>query len=399
MAKDSSSPFSPGRPVPLEFFVGRRLEMERLDRKVARAAKGLVEVEFLVGERGIGKSSLASIARSRAENEHQALGVHTYLSGAASLEDAVRSVFDRLLNTVAATSLFEKVKGLFGKYIRKVELFSLRLEFAPPEDELRALVHNFAAALRAVIDKIRDDKKLLFPVFDDLNGLAHLPAFANWLKSLVDEMATSSEPHPVFLLLVGIDERRHALIGNQPSLDRVLDPVDVNPWTAPETRAFYHQAFLKVGMTIEESALTLLTHYAGGLPVLAHEIGDAAFTLDEDGHVDHRDAVQAVSAAAAIVGRKYLQPKVMAGLKSRRYRSILGKVTRDPLGFEFQRGDVPKKLSEEEGRVLDNFLRRLVKLGVISKDPDRGPGAYRFTNVLHHVYFWMQATPVAATPA
>ena len=57
MPKDYS-PFTPGRPVPAQQFVGRATEVERLRRAAAAAvATGRVQVAFLEGERGIGKSS------------------------------------------------------------------------------------------------------------------------------------------------------------------------------------------------------------------------------------------------------------------------------------------------------------------------------------------------------
>lgn len=35
----------------------------------------------------------------------------------------------------------------------------------------------------------------------------------------------------------------------------------------------------------------------------------------------------------------------------------------------------------------------MVKLGVIEKDAERGPGAYRFINRLHYLYFWLETKP------
>ncbi|MBI4459701.1 MAG: ATP-binding protein [Acidobacteria bacterium] len=89
MPKDTSSPFTPGLPVPPEFFVGRLGEINRLRKKVARSASGRLEVGFLIGERGIGKSSLASFVKLLSEREHGMLGLHTFLGGVDSLEEMV----------------------------------------------------------------------------------------------------------------------------------------------------------------------------------------------------------------------------------------------------------------------------------------------------------------------
>ncbi len=391
MPKDTSSPFTPGLPVPVEFFVGRLAEIEHLKKKMARAESGRLEVAFLIGERGIGKSSLASFVRFLAEREYQMIGLHTFLGGVISLEEMARRVFDRLLKESVGTSWHDKVKNFFGDRIRQVDLFGISVEFGAPAQDLRRLVHDFAPALRNLVERVKDEKKGILLILDDINGLASSPDFANWLKSLVDEIATSQKPLPLCLLLVGLEERRQALIGLQPSLARVFDLVEIWAWSRKETRTFYQNAFSRVSMEVEEQALDTLTHFAGDLPVLAHEIGDAAFTLDTDGRIDASDADKAVMLAADIVGRKHLEPQVFQAIRSTRYRSILRKLAREPFKVRFERGEVLKRLSGEEVRVFDNFLRRMSNLGVISRDPEQGAGAYHFTNLLHYLYFSMEA--------
>jgi AAA+ ATPase superfamily predicted ATPase len=228
MPKDTSSPFTPGISVPVEFFVGRIKEVERLRKKVASAAiDGHLEVGFLTGERGIGKSSLASLVRYLSEKDHQMIGLHTFLGGVISLEEMVRRVFDRLLKESVETSWHEKMKDFFGSKIRQVGLFGISVEFEASTQDLKRMVHDFAPALRNLIDRLKDEKKGIFIILDDINGLASSPDFSNWLKSLVDEIATSQKPLPLYLLLVGIEERRQELIRSQPSLARVFDLVEI----------------------------------------------------------------------------------------------------------------------------------------------------------------------------
>jgi hypothetical protein len=51
MTKDYS-PFTPGLPVPVEFFVGRQEEVDRLRQKVASATSGRLEAERAKKSRG-----------------------------------------------------------------------------------------------------------------------------------------------------------------------------------------------------------------------------------------------------------------------------------------------------------------------------------------------------------
>lgn len=376
----------------MELFIGRQAEVERLRKKVARSASGRLEVGFLVGERGIGKSSLASVLRVLAEREDQVLGLHTFLGGVSTMEEMARRVFDRLLKDSIEKPWHKKVRELLGNHVREVGLFGISVEFGASPKDLRRMVHDFVPGVRNLINRLKGEKTGILLVLDDINGLASSPEFANWLKSLVDEIATSHEPCPLCLLLVGVEERRQELVRSQPSFARVFDLAEIMPWSEEETRTFYRNAFSKVGMECDEVAVTHLAVGAGGLPVLAHEIGDAAFNLDTDDRIDEEDAWRAVWQAAEIVGRKHLQPQVLQAIRSEKYRSILRKLAKKDVGFLIQRSDVLRRLSAEEERVFDNFLRRMTKLGVVTKDVERGRGAYRFTNLLHYLYFKMEAS-------
>lgn len=396
MARDYS-PFTPGLPVPVEFFVGRQEEINRLSAKVASTTTGRLQVAFLSGERGIGKSSLASFVRSLVERDSQVLGLHTFLGGVQTLEEMVRRIFDRLLKESVDKTWHEKVKGFFGNHIRQVGLFGISVEFGASNRDLRRMAHDFAPALRSLAERLADEKKGILLILDDLNGLATSVDFANWLKSLVDEIATSKDPLPLCLILVGLEERRQSLVSLQPSLARVFDLVEIKPWDEEETRTFYKNSFSAIGVTVVEEAIDLLAHYTGGLPVLAHEIGDAVFKGDEDDLIDRKDAIRGIRNAAEIVGRKHLEPQIFGAIRSPRYRTILTTLAKETPLFEFRRSEIRGRLSKDEAKVLDNFLRRMTELGVLVRSPEKGAGCYRFSNLLHYTYFWIEAERAQAS--
>lgn len=393
------SPFTPGQPVPLEFFVGRLAEVNHLKGKAeVAAATGRLQVAFLSGERGIGKSSLASFVRYLAERDNRFLGVHAFLGGVTSLEEMVRRVFDRLLKESVGRTWHEKVKSFFGGYVRKVGLFEVSIEFGAPTQDLKRFVQDFAPNLRKLIERLKEDHKGVFIVLDDINGLANSQDFANWLKSLVDQVATEREPLPLCLVYVGLEERRQSLIQLQPSLARIFNLVDIRAWKNQETREFFNQAFSRVNISVDGDAMEFLARYAGGLPMLAHEIGDAVFKLDTDSRIDRPDAIAGIVEAADIVGRKHLEPQVFQAIRSAKYRAILRKVSVEPFEPRFKRAELRARLAKEEEKVMDNFLTRMKDLGVIRPDLERGPGAYCFDNILHYLYFWLEAERAREAP-
>ncbi len=100
-------------------------------------------------------------------------------------------------------------------------------------DDLRTISDNFIRSVRQLLNSLEDNTSLLL-ILDDINGLANSADFAHWLKSIVDEVATSDQETRLCLLVVGLEERRQDLIRHQPSLARVFDLIDIAPWSDEE---------------------------------------------------------------------------------------------------------------------------------------------------------------------
>ena len=391
-SKPETSPFTPGQPAPLELFVGRAPQVEALLQHARDAAGGRLKVGFLTGDRGIGKTSLARFATFVAERDHALLGLHVVLGGTPDARGMVHRVFARLANVAQGRPLWKQIGNLFGDRVRAVGLFGLQVEFHPAAKDLDLLAGGFDQALRSVVGKLEGSgRQGLFIVLDDINGLASSPTFGTWLKDFVDTVAVSWEPFPVFLLFVGSERVRRQLASHNESVARIFIPLEVPSWSRGETPDFYHKAFARVGMNVEEAGLDLMSEYAGGLPVLAHEIGDAAFRFASRPIVSERDARRAVVSAANVVGHKYFAPQVFDRVRSPRYRSLLRTIPKAAPTGRFKRAEILRVLSAEERASLDNFLRVMQKLEVLERDPDRGPGHYRFTSNLHFLYLLLQA--------
>ena len=384
-----SSPFRPGQPVPIEFFVGRSAEVERLSGMVAGSTRGRFGIGFVSGERGIGKSSLASFVLRLVEREHDAVGCHVFLGGVQDLKEMLRRTFDRLLKESIDEPWHKQVRDFFGDHVRQVGLFGISLELNLADRDLSAMEHHFVPSIRRLLDEIGEHRKSLFLILDDINGLAGSSDFANWLKSTVDEIATAREATRLCILVVGLEQRRHELVAGQPSPDRVFELFDIAPWSNEETLDFYRDSFLAGNADISEEHLQILVRYSGGLPVLAHEIGDAVWRTARRPKIKKEEILRGIATAAEVIGRKMLEPKVFKAVRSDRYRSILRKIA-DPPEMYLRRGELLERLTGTEKKVLDNFLRRMRDLGILEADPEI-QGGYRFLNHLHALYFFMEA--------
>lgn len=391
MNNKENSPFVPGSPVPVELFVGRSKQIEQLIQYSKQSLSGKQENVFLVGDRGIGKSSLASFLRYYVTTDEDMLGIHVFLGRVSTLEEMVRHIFEQILKEAKGQKWFKDITKFFGKYIKEIGLFGISVSFVPPEEDLKELVRNFPEALNNLLKKIKKQKRGLFIVLDDINGLAEKEEFANWYKNFVDEVATHYKEFPVFIMLIGLPEKRDKLSKLQPSLMRIFSVVEIEKLSDEEVEDFLTKAFKKADMKVETDAMELMVHYSSGLPILMHEIGDATFWIDEDGIIDEKDVIRGVLAAAEKVGQKYLDPKVYRAIRSERYRSILRKLGKEHLARSFRKKDVEAKLTESEKKVFHNFLKRMRELGVIETDIEKGRGVYRFVNEIYPIYIQMES--------
>ena len=378
-----TSPFRPGQLVPAEFFVGRSKEVEQLRGMVRTSQRGIFKVGFVSGERGIGKSSLAMFARQLVEPEG-VMGCHVLLGGARTIEEMLRKTFDRILKESASQPWRDAIRKLFGDHVQEVGLFGVTLKLNIPDRDLTALRHDFAPAMERLLEQVGKQKQSIFLILDDINGLSNSYEFANWLKSTVDETAVSGGAN-LCILFVGLEERRRELIAQQPSLDRVFQLIRIAPWSDDEAASFYRNAFQSAEAEISEESLRFMVAYTGGLPVLAHEIGHAVWRTAEKLEIQHQEVNAGARAAAEVIGAKWLEPKVFQAIRSENYRVILRKMSERPQ-LSFQRAELRDRLTPGEQRVLDNFLRRMKKLGALEEDPEVR-GGYRFPSLLHNLAF------------
>lgn len=392
-----SSPFSPGQPVLPEFFVGRSEQVRDLISMVkATTEQKRFRIGYVCGERGIGKSSLVNAVSYVMGKEHNdLLAAHVFLGGVTTLEDMVFKTFECLVRESSKNeTLYNHIKQAFGDKLRQLEFgigipgtsVSIGLNFDNDEDKA-ALTHQFVPSIKNLIE----GGQSILLILDDINGLADTADFANWLKSTVDECSLSSVQ--LCVLVVGLEDRRRQLVGNQESLARVFELIDIKPWSDEEVKEFYDTNFKRANATIDPNALQLIIQYTGGLPVLAHEIGDSVWRMANEYKITHDDVVTGIRRAAKIIGLKYLEPSMLDAIHSETYRSILQKLSSslselsDMPEMCFRRSNLIKILTPDETKAVDYFLKRMTTLGVIEKGSN-GRGIYRFPNLLYALYFF-----------
>lgn len=385
------SPFYPGQPVPVDFFVGRQKEIEKIVRAVRQVELGKPQAIFLTGEYGIGKSSLAGFMRFYAEKENHLLGIHVLLGGATSLEDLAIKTVEAVLKTPAyEPTLMEKVRNVLSKYVGKQELFGVQINLEALKADGPNISHGYLPFLSQLLERLKEEGiKGIMLIFDEINGITSNSKFAHFIKGLVDENALSVNPLPLMLMLCGVEERRRDMIQHHQPVERIFDIVEINPMNESEMRDFFNKAFQSQNMSVNEEAMRFLCHYSAGFPKIMHIVGDATFWIDQDGIIDEDDASKGILIAAEDIGRKFVEQQVLKALKSKDYHSIMEKMGKLPFDLSFQKAALEKGLSDSEKNKCNNFLQRMKKLKVLRSGDVQGE--YIFNSRLVRLYILLNA--------
>ena len=390
------SPFYPGQPVPVELFVGRARQIERiLQRGVGQVSQGKPVALFVQGEYGIGKSSIARFVQWLAEKDYGLHGIYAPLGGAGRLADLAIAVTEATLRSGAYDpTRSERMRDFLAKYVGQQEMFgffTLNLEALKRDVPNLTTPFGMLRFLSQTRDRLKDiGVKGLFLILDEINGITSDPEFAHFIKGLVEANSLSREPLPLLLMLCGVEERRREMISAHQPVDRIFDVIDISVLTNDEMTTFFERALESVQMKVTTDAMALLTHYSAGFPKVMHLVGDEAYWLDADGTVDKQDALKAVVTAADDVGKKYVDQQVYRALRSPDYRSILAKIGKmDPSAMSFIKGDVEKGLTETEKKKFNNFLQKMKRLQVLRSGETTGE--YIFNMRMVRLYIWLQS--------
>ncbi len=385
------SPFYPGQPVPIEFFIGRMNEIERIRRSLKQVELGKPQMIFLTGEYGIGKSSLAGFMKYWAEKDNHILGIHVLLGSAESLEDiAIKTVETVIKTRIYESTIPEKIRNFLSKYIGKQELFGVSINLKELKADGPDISQGYLSFLQELLNRLKDDGiKGIMLILDEINGITNNPQFAHFIKTLVDENALNSTPLPLMLMLCGVEERRRDMIQHHQSIERIFDIVEIKPMDKSEMKDFFTKTLNSVDMKITKEAMPFLCHYSAGFPKIMHIIGDAVFWIDKDNIVNEADAISGVLAAADEVGRKFVEIQVYNALHSKDYHSILAKIGKENISLSFQKTTIEEKLSSIEKRKFNNFLQRMKRLKVLKSGDEFGE--YIFNSRLVSLYIHLNS--------
>ena len=268
--------FTPSAPIDrLSLFAGRVPQRRVvLDAMLQRGRHAV-----LFGERGVGKTSLASVLREYLEAAGQSVIAPRVNCDDGDDYSAIwRKAFDDLqvIERRRTVGFAAEVRGI----VRSAsDLIGDGRPITPHDVRLLLEQLGEQAMLAVIIDE--------FDRVADRVGTQ----FADTIKMLSDQSV------PATLVLVGVGDTVSSLVGEHESIERALAQVRVPRMSASELRQIVEGGLSEVGMIAEPIAVDRIAALAQGLPHYAHLIALYAARHANDAE---SDAVRSEDVAAGI---------------------------------------------------------------------------------------------------
>lgn len=386
--------FRPSSPVDdHELFRGRIPELLR----VIGAVEELGQHAVIFGERGIGKTSLAYLARDAFRRAAPSASLAVRIS--CSADDDFASVWNKFIPRMQAEldPLPLEVRNAVEPLVERAkDILELDSEVVSPDTIARAIsVVCSRMPLLIVLDE-----------FDRIEDWESTELFVDLIKVLSDDLV------PCTLLIVGVADHIDGLISGHRSVERSLKQIAMPRMSAPEIREIVIGGFdtlkqrVGLALTLDDDAVDHLVRLSQGFPHYAHllagSIGEVAI-LTGHRHVTSAFLSTALSQAMENSQQSIIvayDEAVSSSKKNARFGRTLLACTLadvDELGF-FAPADVAKQLSLITGarKSAADFTYHLKRF---SDAPSyiletRGEGRstrYRFSNPLMRPFVLMKA--------
>ena len=234
--------FTPGAPIDeVALFAGRQDQVQKMRDTVM--SRGRHAVVF--GERGVGKTSLASIFHLGLPATRPV----TYVYVQCGSQDTYESIWRRALRRI----VFHTPQG------EHFAVDLIRGEVSP--DELEVVLANFPASLLPVI---------VFDEYDRIKNDQSRVLMSETIKQL------SNTPSLCTIILVGVADNVTDIILEHQSISRALVQIRMPRMFSDELKEIVTRRLYNTPIKVTDNALWRISYLASGLPFYSHALGQAS---------------------------------------------------------------------------------------------------------------------------
>ncbi|MEW5996990.1 MAG: ATP-binding protein [Candidatus Micrarchaeota archaeon] len=271
-----ANPFRPGGIVEPEYFVGRSEEIARFGRYFRNTTEGNPHHLAVLGERGIGKTSLLRYLEWQIRKQ-KALVVRVELDPATdSVDYLVSQILEEFKRSGTAYSLADKgargLRDFFQKYKVSVSFGVARVE--PKEREVETKI-EFRYRLEDIWKNVKGKIPAIVIMIDEAEQLENIRGSLQYLRNVFLRL---SESHCGYMLVLSGKTGLFKQIKELHSpLARFFTPITLEPLTAEEVRDAVQKPFLAAKRDLDGRLIEKIIGDSEGHPYVVQTIGYVLF--------------------------------------------------------------------------------------------------------------------------
>lgn len=380
------SPFTPGTMVNTKDFVGREEIIKDIVKYIPAVIDGKNRNFYLVGNRGMGKSSLAYYLADLLKQNYSMIPIYISNEGINDLNSLMFHLVQDLLNKIGNKSWAKTIIQSFGDNIQQVGFMSASIKFIPKPNYLETLVNSFDVFIRDVANNIGDNNGI-FIIIDDINGLSDTPEFVNWFRGMMHKLTFEYDGEiPVSFLLTSYPENLIKLQNHNESFNRLFYHYELPLLSEENIKLFFTEKFHQANITCSDDILDLIVQCSYGIPLVMQEIGDNIYWLcDQSRQVSLSVALKGIQKAATIIHERYLN-SLISDENYYKVLQIISKKVDSANLTQFNTDDIQKELKDDEIIILNAFIQEASENEIITQLSHFENNIYKFNNPLYIVY-------------
>jgi len=385
------NPFHPTSPVYHGMFSGRFNEINGIDQAMYQTKNGNPNHIMLLGERGIGKTSLLLVANGLARGDfdfsgekYNFLSIQVNLDDRMSITDLAISIKNRLKRELRKINPEISLMENCWAFISQVECMgvSITKNVQSPSIDNNRISEELTYSLIDTVKNITHDtieKKIgltqrkdgiviLIDESDRANKELNLGAF---LKKLTESL-TIENCNNILFIVAGLPSTKDVLADSHESSLRIFQEYCLNPLSQEEVNDVIRNGLeqskkcSQTEIKIEEEALKSIYDYSEGYPHFVQQIGYSVFEVNNDDIIEKKDVTRGFfgdGGALDIIGAKYYEKLYYKDIRTDAQREILrimaeqwnGWVSRDYIKLKYSKNSTS----------LDNGLHALKDKNII----------------------------------
>lgn len=387
------NPFSPNSPTGPGMFAGRIKEIEAIEQILLQTRANKGHGFLLLGQRGIGKTSLLNLVKFQAKGSIDAKGenlnflvIEIDITKETTLYTIIKKIELALKRQLAKSEPTRKLFSEIWKFLGKVEVAGVKINTSTDYDKelfFEEFSYSLADTLKRITaktgEKFESTHDGILLIIDETDNATRELDLGTFLKLLMERLQKEGSQH-LMVGVSGLPKTKEILIESHPSSIRIFEELSLDRLTDDDIkyvikRVLDHSKELNGHRTdIQQEAENNLVRLSEGFPHFIHQYGYCAFDLS-DGLIISEDNVHngafGNNGAIEKIGDKYYRDDFYNKIKVDSYRQVLI-IMAEKLDDWVTKKHIKSKFKGQTA-TLDNAINALRTRGIIlSKEGTQG---------------------------